>query len=84
LTSPETGASGGNEIPEPVMPYWSVFCIYCRGLILDALLECLPADRQKEPALQRLFNAQPGAALACPYCANIIGFVDAGNQNPYS
>jgi hypothetical protein len=64
------------------MPYWSIFCIYCRGLILDALLECVPTDRQKEPAFQRLFNARSGAALACPYCNRLLGFDDVGNPQP--
>jgi hypothetical protein len=64
------------------MPYWSVVCIYCGGYIVDALLECVPASRQKEPAFRLLFLAQPGAALACPYCNGLIGFDAAGQPQP--
>src|SRR4051812_36630942 len=68
--------------PLTAMPYWSIVCIYCRGLIVDALLECVPASRQQEPAFKLLFRAQPGAALACPYCNGLIGFDAAGNPRP--
>jgi hypothetical protein len=61
------------------MPYWSVLCIYCQGLIVDALLECVPSAKQREPAFKLLFNAKPGAALACPYCSGLIGFNISGN-----
>src|SRR5436190_177205 len=61
------------------MPYWSIICIYCQGFIIDALLECLPVQRRQEPAYKLLFLAQPGAALACPYCGGLIGF-DASGQ----
>ena len=61
------------------MPYWSVICIYCQGLILDALLECVPGARQKESAFKLLFSAKPGAALPCPYCSGLLGFDGAGN-----
>jgi hypothetical protein len=64
------------------MPYWSVVCVFCQGLILDALLECVPASRQQEPAFRQLFNARPGAALACPYCNGLLGFDDGGNPQP--
>ena len=25
------------------MPYWSIYCLWCNGYIVDALLECVPA-----------------------------------------
>jgi hypothetical protein len=61
------------------MPYWSLYCLLCNGYIADALLECVPASRQILGAFQSLFNARPGAALACPYCNGLIGF-DASGQ----
>jgi hypothetical protein len=64
------------------MPYWSVVCIHCGGFIIDALLECVPAGKQKEPAFKLLFAAQPGAALACPYCNGLIGFGPSSNPQP--
>jgi hypothetical protein len=60
------------------MPYWSIFCVFCGGYIADALLECLPAGKKSGPAVQLLFNRQPGAALACPYCSGLLGFDDLG------
>src|SRR5437016_4780251 len=60
------------------MPYWSIYCLYCGGYIADALLECLPAANRTGPAYQLLFRAQPGAALACPYCNGLLGFSDTG------
>lgn len=60
------------------MPYWSVYCLYCRGYIADALLECLPAAKRAGAAYQALFQARPGAALACPYCNGLLGFDDIG------
>lgn len=60
------------------MPYWSLYCLYCRGYIADALLECVPAARRSNPAYRLLFQARPGAALACPYCNGLIGFNDEG------
>ena len=60
------------------MPYWSIYCLYCQGYIIDALLECVPAARQTEPGYKLLFRAKPGAALACPYCNGLIGFDDQG------
>lgn len=56
------------------MPYWSVFCLYCHGYIADALLECLPANQRQHPAYRLLFQAQPGAAFACPYCGRLLSF----------
>jgi hypothetical protein len=70
--------------PPTTMPYWSIVCIYCRGFIIDALLECLPANRQKEPAYKLLFRAHSGAAFACPYCNGLIGFDNSGNPQPPS
>jgi hypothetical protein len=65
------------------MPYWSIYCFICQGYIVDALLECVPAALRAHPAYQLLFNALPGAALACPYCNGLIGFNDAGQpQTP--
>lgn len=61
------------------MPYWSIVCLYCRGAIVDALLECLPAEQKVHPAYRLLFLAQPGAALACPYCGGFIGFDPTGH-----
>lgn len=52
--------------------------MYCRGYIADALLECLPVAKRTSPAYQLLFYARPGAALACPYCNNLIGFDENG------
>ncbi len=67
------------------MPYWSVFCLLCRGYIADALLECVPAAKRSSAAFKLLFNAKPGAALACPYCNGFFGFDDAGRpQRPVS
>ncbi len=60
------------------MPYWSVFCLYCQGYIADALLECVPISKRANPAYRLVFRAQPGAALACPYCGALIGFDSAG------
>ncbi|HEV3256155.1 MAG TPA: hypothetical protein VG013_04690 [Gemmataceae bacterium] len=60
------------------MPYWSIYCVYYSGYIVDALLECLPARQRSHPAYRLLFNAQPGAALACPYCNGLLGFEHQG------
>lgn len=60
------------------MPYWSIFCLHCHGYIADALLECLPRSKQATEAFQLLFNARPGAAIACPYCDELFGFDDSG------
>jgi hypothetical protein len=60
------------------MPYWSIYCVYCSGYIVDALLECVPGARQPHPAYRLLFNRKPGAALACPYCNGLLGFEDDG------
>jgi hypothetical protein len=60
------------------MPYWSVYCLYCQGYIVDALLECVPAALRSLPAFRLLFNARPGGALACPYCNGLLGFDDQG------
>ena len=60
------------------MPYWGIYCLYCQGYILDALLECLPPQQKSHQAYRLLFNGLPGAALACPYCGGFIGFNDAG------
>ncbi len=59
------------------MPYWSLFCLHCRGYIADALLECVPAPKRASPEYRLLFLAQAGAALACPYCDRLMGFDDA-------
>jgi hypothetical protein len=60
------------------MPYWRISCLSCQGYIADALLECLPAGKKADPAYKLLFNARPGAALACPSCGGLIGFNDEG------
>jgi hypothetical protein len=60
------------------MPYWSIYCLYCQGYIVDALLECIPASKRSVPPFRQLFNAKPGGALACPYCSGLIGFGDDG------
>jgi hypothetical protein len=60
------------------MPYWSVSCLYCRGYIADALLECLPASKRSTASYRLLFQAKSGAALACPYCNGLLGFDDSG------
>jgi hypothetical protein len=62
----------------PFMPYWSIICLYCRGYLADALLECVPTTKRSNPAYRSLFQARPGAALACPYCNGLIGFDDNG------
>jgi len=64
------------------MPYWSIACPLCHGYIIDALLECLPAGKQAEPAFRQLFLARPGAALACPYCNGLFGFDGTGQPQP--
>jgi hypothetical protein len=61
------------------MPYWSIYCLYCQGYISDALLECIPAAQRAIAAFRSLFQAQPGAALACPYCNGLIGFDGFGH-----
>jgi hypothetical protein len=67
------------------MPYWSIHCLFCNGYIADALLECIPAANRSLTAFPLLFHAQPGAALACPYCNNLLGFDDQGDtQIPQS
>jgi len=60
------------------MPYWSIYCVFCNGYVADALLECVPPAKHSSGAYQLLFNASPGAALACPYCNNLLGFDNAG------
>jgi hypothetical protein len=65
------------------MPYWSIYWRYCHGYTVDALLECIPAANRLHPGYKLLFNAQPGAALACPYCNGLFGFDDDGQvQKP--
>jgi hypothetical protein len=61
-----------------IMPYWRVFCLHCRGYIADALLECIPKSKRSSPAFRLLFQTRPGAAIACPYCNNLLGFDDSG------
>jgi hypothetical protein len=56
------------------MPYWSVFCVLCRGYIADALLECLPPAKFDGPEGKLLRADSSGVALACPYCGGLIGF----------
>ncbi len=63
------------------MPYWGIYCLYCQGYILDALLECLPSEQKSKPAYRLLYDGRPGAALACPYCGQLIGFNDAGQPD---
>jgi hypothetical protein len=60
------------------MPYWSIYCLYCRGYIADALLECLPASKRLLASYRLLFQAKSGAAFACPYCGGLLGFDDSG------
>jgi hypothetical protein len=60
------------------MPYWSIYCLYCGGYISDALLECVPLVKRADAGYKLLFQAKPGAALACPYCNGLIGFNDLG------
>ncbi len=43
-----------------VMPCWSIFCLYCRGYIADALLECVPASKRSAPAYRLLSRLRPG------------------------
>lgn len=61
-----------------IMPYWSIYCLYCQGYIADALLECVPAANRLNTAYRLLFRSRPGAALACPYCNRLVGFDDHG------
>jgi hypothetical protein len=60
------------------MPYWSIHCVLCQGYIIDALLECVPAEKQSHPSFKLLFGMRPGAAMACPYCGGLIGFDKVG------
>jgi hypothetical protein len=60
------------------MPYWSIYCLYRRGYIADALLECLPAAKKSTAVYRLLFQAKTGAAIACPYCDGLLGFDDSG------
>lgn len=60
------------------MPYWSIHCLYCLGYISDALLECIPPLKRSSQAYGLLSRARAGAAFACPYCNNLIGFDDSG------
>lgn len=60
------------------MPYWSIYCLYCNGYIVDALLECLPAAKRLRPEYKLLLHGKSGAALACPYCNDLLGFDNAG------
>src|SRR6266571_4633600 len=64
------------------MPYWSVQCIFCFGLIADALLECVSPKDRADPAFRHLNKLvpEPGAAFACPYCGMLLGF--DGNGQP--
>ena len=64
------------------MPYWSVMCLWCQGEIVDALLECIPAEKRSSPAFHSLSFCKPGAALACPYCNGLIAFDNDGNVSP--
>jgi len=67
------------------VPYWGVYCLWCRGYIADALLECVPRPGRAHAGYRLLFQARPGAALACPYCGGLIGFDDDGQpQAPRS
>jgi hypothetical protein len=63
-------------MPTKRMPYWSLVCLYCHGYLADALLECVPVAKRSNLAYRLLFQARPGAALACPYCNGLIGFDD--------
>src|SRR6185312_5033002 len=62
------------------MPYWSIHCIFCSGMIADALLECVSDTDRNDPAYRHLNRLvpQPGAAYACPYCGMLMGFDDKG------
>lgn len=64
------------------MPYWSVYCLYCGGFIVDALLECVPASKQSTQAFKLLFSASPGACLACAYCNGMLAFDGHGQPQP--
>jgi hypothetical protein len=55
--------------------------LYCRGYIADALLECIPASKRLTAPYRMLFNAQAGAALACPYCNGLMGFDNSGRPS---
>jgi hypothetical protein len=65
-----------------LMPYWSVYCLYCGGYVSDALLECVPPEKRSSPAYRLLFLARAGAAYACPYCDQLIGFDSSGQPTP--
>lgn len=60
------------------MPYWNIYCLYCGGHILDALLECVPASKRSRVPYRLLHEARAGGALACPYCNGLLGFDDSG------
>lgn len=68
----------GGSLAQNAMPYWSIYCLWCQGEIVDASLECVPALKRSSPAFGLLFNMKPGAALACPYCNGLIGFDSNG------
>src|SRR5262249_656371 len=80
----EWQASAGPGSGRIAIPYWSIFCLYCRGYMAEVLLECVPVPKRANPAYRLLFRAQPGAALACPYCGGLIGFDAAGQPAPRS
>jgi hypothetical protein len=63
------------------MPYWSIYCLYCHGYSADALIEFLPASKRLMDAYRLLFQAKPGAALACPNCNGLLGFDDSGQPH---
>ena len=48
------------------MPYWSIQCIYCFGLIADALLECVPASDRADAAFWHLYKLVPSQGLHRP------------------
>jgi hypothetical protein len=60
------------------MPCRSIYCLYCRGYIADAFLECRPASKRLTASYCLLFQAKSGAAFACPYRNGLLGFDDSG------
>ena len=69
------------------MPYWSVYCVFCSGYIIDALLECVPAQNRLLPSFRSLFKMEPGAELAWQHDARLqpdgtLTFFDDGSNPP--
>jgi hypothetical protein len=65
------------------MPYWSVYCLYCSGYIVDALLECVPAAKRLHPAFKLLFHAEPSTSSLRDWALR-HRFTQPGTHEPFS